>query len=246
MKYFSLLALALSFQVFGDTLPLSQYSYSLQDIADSGLNKEELFSNMNRTLVRTKDSICSNRAHVWAYDFELQKVDSAKIFLFFTKKTSFWDNNSWWYHAAPVIYENGNAYVMDAGFPHRVKSPLLVQDWLKEFNGVTSTCKEIRNEDEHLIKLMWKGGVFPETTESGTYQCYYRLVPKGYWVPNQIAMNYFGTTHRGRGVNVNRDDFHPGEVIKACRETATTEFGYIFGNKYFTCKNFVYSATSEN
>lgn len=233
MKAFGLLALLFSFQAFSETVILPEYNFPLKDIAEQNLSKEELFGKMNKRLVRTTDSICSNRAHVWAYGLDILNVDTGKIFLFFTPKTSYWDKASWWYHTAPIINENGNLYVMDAGFPGRVKKPLLVKEWLKEFNGIDSVCKEIKSDDEHLVKLMYSGNAFPQKTVSGTFDCYYRLTPPGYWVPKQVGMNMSGHS-------LNRDEFRQGEVYAACRETSTTEFGWMFGAKKSLCKEFAY------
>lgn len=240
MKTFGLLALMLSFNAFSATVTLPEYNFPIKDIADQQLTKEELFSKMNRKLVRNKDSICSNRAHVWAYGLDIQNVDTGKIFLFFTPKTAYWDHAAWWYHSAPIINENGNLFVMDAGFPERLKKPLSVKEWLKEFNGVDSVCKEIKSDDEHLVQLMFSGKSFPQTTQSGTFDCYYRLTPPGYWVPKHVAMNMTGKTESGRPVSINRDEFHKGEVYSACREASTSEFGWMFGSTKSRCKAFAY------
>ena len=42
----------------------------LTDIAKRGFKKEVLFSQMNRDLIKVRSSICSNRAMIWAYDFQ--------------------------------------------------------------------------------------------------------------------------------------------------------------------------------
>jgi hypothetical protein len=240
MKTIGLLALMLSFNAFTATITLPEYNFPIKDIADQKITKEELFSKMNRKLVRTTDSICSNRAHVWAYGLDIQNVDTAKVFLFFTPKTSYWDKASWWYHTAPVINENGKLIVMDAGFPGRVDKPLELKAWLKEFNKPDSVCKEIKNEDDHLVQLMFSGNAFPQTTQSGTYDCYYRVTPPGYWVPKHVAMNLTGKTASGKPVQMNRDEFNKGEVYAACRETSTTEFGWMFGSTKSRCKAFAY------
>lgn len=239
MKVLTSLAFLLSLSAYSGTITLSEYNYSIGDVAEMGLNKDDLFSKMNKSLVRTKDSICSNRAHVWAYDLKKQNIDSVKVFMFLTPKTSYFEGASWWYHVSPAINENGKLYVMDAGFPKRVKGPLLVKDWLKEFNGKDSVCKEIKTDDEALVRLMFGNSAFPETTPSGKFNCYYRITPAGYWVPSQVATNILGKNEQGSEVILVRDTFEDSEVYQACREASTSPMGYAMGRGGARCRDFI-------
>src|SRR3954465_8728523 len=100
--------LLISFSAFSQTITLNEFKYPVKDIKSQGLTKEALYQNMNRSLVRPQDSICSNRAEVWAYEFEKKSdVTSPKIFLFFTPKNSrtggWLTGVNWWYHVSPMV-----------------------------------------------------------------------------------------------------------------------------------------------
>jgi Glutaminase len=246
MKIIGLFLLYLSLSAFGQRVILSEYDYRLSDAQEMGFSKTELFNKMDRKIVRVKDSICSNRAHVWAYDLKKQNIDSAKVFMFLTRKTSYFDGASWWYHVAPAINHNGKLWVIDAGFPDRIKSPLLVNEWLKEFNGKDSACKEIKSEEEVLLRLMFGDHVFPETTTYGTYNCYYRITPPGYWTPTQVATNLLGRDESGRPSRLEREDLDEKEVMKACLETSTTPIGYFMRQGLKKCEDFIGSNSHLN
>lgn len=221
-----------SFSLSAETLKLFNYDYYVHDIADRGLTKEDLYQRMNRLLVRHKDSICSNRAHVWAWDFKVHDIDSPKIFLFFTPKTGTFDGLSWWYHVVPLINEGGQLWTMDAGYPKRVNAPLSVEDWIQTFNGKDAKCKEIKNTDKDLIELMARGGSFPEKTSHGTYDCYYQIAPPGYWTPAQVARNLLQE-------NFNRDEMNENEVMDACIEASTNPLGWVVGATLGHCRYFL-------
>lgn len=235
MKIFISLLL-LSSSVFAQTVTVPDYNFVVRDIRERNLSKETIYQKMNRTLVRSKDSICSNRAHVWGWDFHINEIDSPKIFLFFTAATGRFDGVTWWYHVSPLINEDGKLWVMDAGYPSKVSSPLSIKEWMKTFNGVKSVCKEIRSTDTDLIELMKSGNTFPEQTRHGKFNCYYRITPPGYWTPSQIAKNIFE--------DFNRDTIDEDEVFSACIETATTPIGYLFRKKG-QCRHFLANGSLE-
>src|SRR5690606_16235840 len=105
---------------------------NLTDISSKRLNRNDLFEGMDRDFVRLGQTICSNRAHMWAYDFKKKLgLDTGKIFIFYTKQKSSRSLRTWWYHVAPVVNEKGKIWVMDAGFPSFIDSPMQVFDWLE-------------------------------------------------------------------------------------------------------------------
>lgn len=243
MKLFMSFLLLSSFSAFAQTITLEDFKYPVTDIKSQGLTKESLYKSMNRTLVRHQDSICSNRAHMWAFDFERKhQVTSPKIFLFFTPKNSrtggWWTGVNWWYHVSPMINEGGQFYVMDAGFPDRVKSPLLVKDWLREFTD-SSNCKEIKQGEDDLVELIWNQSAFPESTRYGKHDCYYKITPAGFWIPGQVAKNILGKDEEGRPVRLERDQIIRDEVYQACLEAATTPFGYATRSGHSKCKRYM-------
>ena len=227
--------------IYSKTIFLKDFNYPLSDISKIGISKERLFEEMKFRLVRPHDSICSNRAHVWAYDFKKSfNVESAKIFLFYTAKTGRQENVNWWYHVTPVINEKGRLWAMDAGDSGRITTPLLYSDWLKKWNGKKSVCREIKSTEDDLVELIFNASAFPEVTRYGRYDCYYKIVPAGFWTPRQLASHLLGKDSKGRPVNINRDEFREEEVIKACLETATNPIGWFFETKLAACRYFVY------
>src|SRR4051812_47878310 len=116
MKKTMLSILALSFTLLANAneLEVKDYNFTITDLAEKGLSKEELFKNMNRDFIKLGNSICANRAHMWSFDFKrTYDVDAGKIFLFYTHKTGSTGETGWWYHVAPVLGENKKLFVMD-------------------------------------------------------------------------------------------------------------------------------------
>lgn len=220
-------------------ISLPDFRWEVTDISQKGLNKEEMFRTMNRTFVRLNDSICSNRAQVWAYDFKRHyQINTAKIFLFFTSKNGTYGNVTWWYHVTPAINERGKLYTMDAGFPSRVKSPLAIKDWLKEFTKEES-CKEIRIGENELIEYIYKERVFPIKTSYGNYGCYYVVAPEGYWIPGGLAKNMLGYDENRRPVNYSREELNQNEVYQACLEVSTSPIGWALGEGHRKCRGYL-------
>ena len=194
---------------------------------------------MNRTVVRKEMSICSNRAQVWAYDYKRHhKIDTAKIFLFFTVKNSRFNGANWWYHVSPVVNEKSKLWVMDGGFPAKFNSPLLVDDWLKIFSR-DQKCKEIRLGENDLIKNIYREKVFPTKTPYGEFGCYYIMAPAGYWTPNILAQHMLGYDQRGRPVRVERDFITKEETYQACLETSTNPIEYALRVGHRICSSYL-------
>jgi hypothetical protein len=208
------------------------------DLAQTKYTKEQIFSNMDRSLIKLGDSICSNRALMWLYDFKKDyDVEGGKIFLFFTSKTGKQGRITWWYHVSPTVLENNQEWVMDAGFSF-IQKPLSVKEWLKAFTQTTE-CKEIQDEEKDLIALMHKGLVFPEVTEYGKYDCYYKKVEAGLWTPNSVAMSRLGVDAYGNTVDFKRPEIEKGEVRAACLEAVTNPVGRILGMGKKRCQKFL-------
>ena len=239
MKAFLLLFLFCT-PLFAQTLRLDEFKYPIPDIASRKLNKEELFTKMNRSLVRLGDSICSNRALMWVYDFKQKyNVESPKVFLFFTPKTGRHFATTWWYHVAPMVNENGKYWVVDAGFPKFVKGPMLLKDWLTKFTSENSTCKEILAGDDDLVERMFSGATFPQVTRHGKYDCYYKIVPPGYWTPEGVAKHILGRDADGVPVHYVRDEIDKDDVYLACLEAATSPFGWATGAGRGVCRDYI-------
>jgi hypothetical protein len=231
LSLFSSLTLAQS-------VPLPDYNWSSDDIALKGITKEKLFASMDRDLVKLGNSICSNRALLWLYDFKRNyDIDGSKLFMFYTGKTGDAGAKTWWYHVTPLIAEKGTEYTMDAGFSS-IRGPLLVKDWIKKFTGSTN-CKEIRANETDLIERMFRGQVFPETTRYGSYDCYYIKAPAGYWTPASVAMGLLGKTSNGAPISFERLEINKNEVYAACKEAVTGPIGMALGMGARKCKKYL-------
>ncbi|WP_408097818.1 protein-glutamine glutaminase family protein [Peredibacter sp. HCB2-198] len=236
------LALAFLFplSVFAQTITIEEFKYPVRDISTLKLNKEDLYKSMDLSLIKPKDSICSSRAHMWAFDFKKKfEVDSPKIFLFFTRKNNRHGEFTWWYHVAPMVNEKGKLWVMDKGFPKKFNSPLLPNAWMKKFVGENTVCREIKAGEDDLVERMFKGSSFPVETQYGSHDCYYKFTPAGYVTPESVAKNILGKDADGRPVNFNRDDFNLNEVFNACLEAHTAPWGWAVGAGQQACRNFV-------
>lgn len=226
------LLFSLSLSTLAADLPLAGFNWSLDDVKSKELSKEQLYRQMDRDLIKLGQSICANRALIWLYQFKKDfDVDGAKIFLFYTNKTGTVGSKKWWYHVAPVLNEDSTEYVMDAGFPGKIDSPLLVKDWLYQFVG-SESCYEIQPADRDLIEMMNQGQMFPRTTHRGNYDCYTLKAPAGYWFPGTIASNLLGT-------EITAEEISREEVYQACKEASTSPIGRILGQGKNKCRKLV-------
>lgn len=218
------------------SVKIDHYEHVLNDVLERDTTKENIFASMERRLIKMGGSICSNRAHLWAYDFQRNhEISSAKIFLFYTKKTGEGTYTNWWYHVAPVVNEGSILYVMDAAF---TKKPLTTDQWLSYFTG-SDRCYEIKNDDSDLIEKMFHGRAFPETTFRGNHDCYYRIVPSGLWFPSHVAMNLLGKDRNGTPVHFERPEIVKSEVYEACVEAATSPVGRFLGGGKKKCTKYL-------
>lgn len=239
MKKFVLALILMSSSAFAQDVIIPDFNWKMTEITSAGYTKEALFTKMNRNIMKLGSSICSNRALVWTHDFKrFQNIDAGKIFMFYTKKTGEIGSKTWWYHVAPVVNEKGSIFVLDAGFPGGVKGPLAPQDWLKKFAGSTN-CKEIKASETDLLDRMFRGYVYPETTSYGTYDCYYKYAPAGYWTPASVAKSLLGKDENDRPVSYVRDEVDEYELMTACVEAASTNFGSVFGAGKRKCEKYL-------
>lgn len=239
MKLLLLLSLLISSVGFAQDLRLRDYNYTVSDIAQRGLTKEHIYANLNRTFLKLGSSICSNRALIWAYDMERQyRINTAKIFLFYTEKTGEASDKTWWYHVAPLVNENGTLWVVDGGFPRFVRTPLLPNDWLKKFAGSTK-CKEIVGGEDDLIERMFRKQTFPEVTRYGQYDCYYHIASAPLWTPSTVAQHLLQRDRNGAPINFYRERILSGELMQACVEASTTPIGGIFGGGKKKCREYL-------
>lgn len=238
MHFFAVLFL-ISLSAFASDVQLKDYNWSVTDIASKGLKKEALYSAMDREFVKPGKSICSNRALMWANNFKREhNLDTAKIFLFYTKKKGAVSLKTWWYHVAPVVNENNSLWVMDAGFSGWFNQPLTKEEWLLKFTSSTN-CKEISSNETELVQLIFRGQVFPHDTAYGSYDCYYKIAPHTIWTPEILARNILGVDANGVPVHVERPEIVKEELMQACLEATSTSLGYVLGASKEKCKDYV-------
>jgi hypothetical protein len=238
VKIALVLMMTLSFHSFAQGFSLKEYNWNLTDITKKGFTKETLFSRMDRKFINLKSSICSNRALMWAHDLKRHyDIDSAKIFLFYTKTTGELGSKTWWYHVAPVVNEKGALWVIDAGFPGKIKGPVETSKWLFSFAG-SKNCKEIKSGENELIARMFYSTPFPESTVYGRYDCYYRIAPGTYWTPATVAQNLLGRDVEGRPVQHERHEVDMDELYQSCLEATTNKFEYVLGAGVEKCKKY--------
>lgn len=223
-----------------DPTYLPEFKTHLTDVATKNVKKEVMFSSMLRS-IDLEHSICANRAHLWAYDFfRHYGVMSGKIFIFFGK--SIWqdDKESWMYHVAPYIIENGKEFVMEASYGD-VTRPLTVSEWIENetYNRVRGDeCVVLSSQDTDMTEYFYERASLPETRENGkaSARCYIRKVPGFYWFPTSIALHELGRDEDGRKVEYNPTSFDVDDVFSACVEVASSKFGRLFGGGKAKCR----------
>lgn len=239
MKYLCL-AFLMSLSALAQDVSLTGYrNHLVTDLARKGVTKEKVFKNLDRDFINIHNSICSNRALMWAWDIKRDyHAETAKIFLFYTDKTGEVGKKTWWHHVAPIVAEKGRLWVVDGGFPGEIDGPLSVASWQRKFVG-SSQCHRIDSRETELVEEMFKGHTFPATTRYGTFDCYYRIVPAGYWTPASVASNLLGKDKRGRPIHYVRDEIDANELMAACEEATTTPLGRVFTNEKKNCQNYL-------
>lgn len=81
---------------------------------------------------------CFSKAHVWAYEASKKhKLESMKLFLFFTNKYIRKYNYKWWFHVAPMTYVKGNKRVLDRRY---MTGPRMLKSWTDHFIKSKKSC----------------------------------------------------------------------------------------------------------
>jgi len=218
-------------------LVLKNFNWKVTDIAQRNFSKEDLYERMDVKFINRKGSICSNRAMLWGYDFKRYfQLNTAKIFLFYTEKKARASEKTWWYHVSPMVNENGELWVMDAGFPGLVDTPQTIPEWTNSFVG-SENCKEIQASNTDLIERMYSEQIFPQRTQYGWNDCYYIITPHTYWTPETIAKNLLLKDYDGKPVSEDRSKIISDEYYQACIEATTSKIGYLFGGNKKKCKS---------
>lgn len=107
-------------------------------------NDARYYFNTMRTDTRNK-SQCYNRAHVWSWElfqksYNGRRIQTGKIWLFFTQKYIRSYNHKWWFHVAPTVKVEGTLHVMDRSFS---QMPLYQKVWTDTFIKSRQQCIEV-------------------------------------------------------------------------------------------------------
>lgn len=237
MKIIFSMALAM-FAINGKAqdIKIEGYDWTVPDIASRGLSKENLYEHMDTDFIKAQKSICSNRALMWSQNFKSEyKLDTAKVFLFYTKKKARASVKTWWYHVAPAVNENGQIWMMDPGFPGFVDGPLSILDWAETMTS-SRNCKQIMPSETDLVERMFDAQIFPQNTPYGWHDCYYIITPHTLWTPETVAMSLLGKNSEGRPVQFSRPRIDQDEYYQACIEATTGKLGFLFGGNKEKCK----------
>ena len=156
---------------------LNHFQYNqLRQFAPTDLQSKEKVDELFTTMLNDGDkrrSQCFKRAHVWAYDmWAKSKISSEKIFLFYTERYRFLQEEKWWFHVAPVVTSGGMKYVMDGTF---MEKPMEVKAWTDFFIKTDKiTCPAIKDITQ-FEKNQW------------SRLCYTMTVPMYHLSPLDIA-----------------------------------------------------------
>lgn len=92
-----------------------------------------------------QESQCFNRAHVWTYDWRINKnLYTSKIWLFFTRQYIRKYKFDWWFHVAPLVH-----VVQDGSVKERIldmkyaKGPLKLKTWTDIFMRDNAHCRVV-------------------------------------------------------------------------------------------------------
>lgn len=117
-------------------------------------------------------SQCFKRAHIWSFDlWSKMKINSEKVFIFYTQRQIQLEENEWWFHVAPLVTVNGEAVVLDGTF---MDKPTPLKAWKDFFiKSKMINCPIAKNYDEYT-KNQW------------TKLCYLMKVPMYHLSPLDI------------------------------------------------------------
>lgn len=130
---------------------------------------EALFKTMYRRA--KKKSQCYMRAHAWSYDlYRDHGINNEKIFIFFTRSYIVKYDFEWWFHVAPMVRVQNQAFVMDRKY---MRGPTTIKDWTDFFMKNDALCTLVNKYHPDMIQD-FKGS------------CFLRIVPMYFWQPLTI------------------------------------------------------------
>lgn len=95
-----------------------------------------IFRGMNRSY--KKNTECTDRAHVWAYEeWKKHNLISRKVFMFFTNTYIRRYNYHWWFHVSPYTLVGSQEYIMDRRY---TSAPRTRKTWSDIFIYSKKSC----------------------------------------------------------------------------------------------------------
>jgi hypothetical protein len=108
-----------------------------------------VFKQMNRNY--NSDSQCYNRAHVWAWEmYQKYRINSQKVFMFFTPKYIRRYNFEWWFHVSPFVLVQDKGAVVERTMDFRyTNGPKTMKQWTDTFMSNDPECKVVSKYTEY-------------------------------------------------------------------------------------------------
>lgn len=98
-----------------------------------------------------KESQCYNRAHIWSFESKkTYKLNSAKVFMFYTRKYIREYNFHWWFHVAPFTYIGNRTDIQERVLDYKyTASPLPMKNWTDIFMQNHAVCPSISKYSQY-------------------------------------------------------------------------------------------------
>jgi hypothetical protein len=174
---------------------------SIKNFRPSYLQSKEdvysIFSDM-RTDYRESGE-CYNMAHIWAKEaFERSRLNSMKLFIFFSSHFIRRHRFPWWFHVAPMVFlqqgRRAESYVLDRRY---ATYPMGIQEWSEMFVKTGRQCRLVRTFAEYR-------------NQQAQEDCFLIETSMYFWQPRDIQ------TRDTRGIE--KSSFIPGELGHALRD----------------------------
>lgn len=108
-----------------------------------------IFNKMRKDF--TPKGECYNRAHIWSYEeFQRTKLNSMKIFMFFTESYIRRYRYHWWFHVTPMTYVSNlnSPRTLDRRY---TTGPRQTKTWSDVFIRSRRACKEVKKFDDFWL-----------------------------------------------------------------------------------------------
>lgn len=154
----------------------------------------KIFKNMRKSYSRNGE--CYNRAHIWAYEeFQRSKLNSMKVFMFFTERYIRKYKYHWWFHVTPMTYVK------------TLKSPRTLDRRYSSGPRQTKTWSDIFIRSKRSCRVVTKYDDFWLNQEKE--DCYHIQSSMYYVIPRDLEKRDI--------TGLEKAEFHEKEIIRAYR-----------------------------